>query len=278
MKVNAAGVGEIFASSVGIGTNAPNAPLQFSNDLENRKIVLFEGANNDHQYFGFGVNGSELRYQTNGADHVFWAGVNATTSTEIMRIKNTGRVGIGTNNPGFTLQVNGSVAGIGVYNNLSDQRFKKDIAPIDNALNKVLRLEGITYNWDNTLNPELNIDDKNHIGFLAQEVEKILPQVVNTASDSLQTKTVEYSSIVPVLVEGIKEQQALIESQEVRIAELEKRLAKTNQENTSLKASATVSTSTSEAKVLQSQLDAMQSQIDKLTAILTAEASKGKDD
>lgn len=95
--------------NVGIGNSGPNAPLQFSNDLVNRKIVLFEGANNDHQFFGFGVNGSELRYQTNGADHVFWAGVNASSSNEIMRIKNTGRVGIGTNDPNSALEVVGDV-------------------------------------------------------------------------------------------------------------------------------------------------------------------------
>jgi len=44
--------------NVGIGTSTPHAMLQFSNALSNRKIVLYEGANNDNQYFGFGINGS----------------------------------------------------------------------------------------------------------------------------------------------------------------------------------------------------------------------------
>src|SRR4030095_13699970 len=48
---------------VGIGTATPNAPLQFGNSVANRKIVLYEDANNDHQFWGFGVNSGVVRYQ-----------------------------------------------------------------------------------------------------------------------------------------------------------------------------------------------------------------------
>jgi hypothetical protein len=87
--------------NVGIGTAAPNAALQFSNNTANRKIVLYEGANNDHQFNGFGLNPGVLRYQVNNSndDHVFYAGTSTTTSNELMRIKGNGKVGIGTNNP-----------------------------------------------------------------------------------------------------------------------------------------------------------------------------------
>jgi hypothetical protein len=81
---------------LGIGTTTPNASLQFSNDLQNRKIVLYEGNNNDHQYYGLGVNGSTLRYQVSGTDdnHVFYAGATAETSNELMRVKGNGNVDI----------------------------------------------------------------------------------------------------------------------------------------------------------------------------------------
>lgn len=95
--------------NVGIGTTAPNAPLQFSNDVVNRKLVLYASGNNDHQYIGFGVNAGALRYQvdTSGTDHVFYTGSSASASTELMRIRGNGNVGIGTNAPIALLHVYG---------------------------------------------------------------------------------------------------------------------------------------------------------------------------
>jgi chaperonin cofactor prefoldin len=123
-------------------------------------------------------------------------------------------VGIGLTAPTFTLHVNGTVAGTSAYNNLSDARFKREITPIMGALSKINSLRGITHYWDNTLDKNLKLDDKRHYGFIAQEIEKVLPEVVNTANDSLGTKTVEYSSVVPVLVEAIKELTNKIEALE----------------------------------------------------------------
>jgi hypothetical protein len=122
-----------------------------------------------------------------------------------------GNVGIGTTSPQYTLEVNGSVAGIGAYNALSDTRFKKDVKPITGALEKIKALSGITFNWNKNINKNLKFDDLNHIGFLAQDVEKVIPQVVFTAKDEMKTKSVAYSDIIPVLVEAIKEQQKQIE-------------------------------------------------------------------
>jgi hypothetical protein len=104
------------AGNVGIGTTAPFAPLQFSNALANRKLVLYDGTNsatvtNDHQFYGLGIQNSTLRYQVEGpnTDHVFYAGINATSSKELMRITGDGKVGIGTNNPTEALEVDGNV-------------------------------------------------------------------------------------------------------------------------------------------------------------------------
>ncbi len=89
MRIDASG-------KVGIGTVSPNAPLQFANAAANRKIVLSEVANNDHQFFGFGLAASEMRYQLGNFSnsHVFYGGVSSTTSAEMMRIGN-GYVSIG---------------------------------------------------------------------------------------------------------------------------------------------------------------------------------------
>lgn len=107
MRITAAG-------NVGIGTVSPNAPLQFSNTPENRKIVLKESFGNDHQYFGFGYNANILRYQTDNSssDHVFYSAIDGTSSKELLRIKGNGNVGIGMGltNPLNRFDINNGVA------------------------------------------------------------------------------------------------------------------------------------------------------------------------
>lgn len=79
---------------LGIGVTNVNAQLHMSNDLGNRKIILYEGGNDEHQYYGFGVNGSTLRYQVDHpvSAHVFYAAVDANSSNELMRIRGNGNV------------------------------------------------------------------------------------------------------------------------------------------------------------------------------------------
>ncbi len=97
--------------NVGIGTITPNAPLQFTNTTGNRKVVLFEVADNDHQYYGIGINNQIFRYQVDNtiSSHAFYAATSTTDSTELMRITGTGKVGIGTTAPSEKLHVAGSV-------------------------------------------------------------------------------------------------------------------------------------------------------------------------
>jgi len=96
---------------IGLGNFNANAPLHLNNELQNRKIILYENANNNHQYYGFGINSGVLRYQTDAqnADHVFYAAVDGNSSAELMRIKGKGNVGIGTSNPSRKLSVNGNL-------------------------------------------------------------------------------------------------------------------------------------------------------------------------
>jgi hypothetical protein len=74
---------------------------------------LYELANNDNQYFGFGTNPSTLRYQVDATttDHVFYAGSSSTVSNELMRIKGNGNVSIGVTTPatGYKLTVAGKI-------------------------------------------------------------------------------------------------------------------------------------------------------------------------
>ncbi len=104
--------------NVGIGTNTPNAPLQFSNAAVNRKVVLYETANNNHQFYGLGINGFTFRYQVDdvSSSHVFYAATGTTTSNELMRVRGDGNVGIGNVNPSEKLDVSGNIKANGEIN------------------------------------------------------------------------------------------------------------------------------------------------------------------
>lgn len=107
----------------------------------------------------------------------------------------------------------------------SDSVLKKNIAPIEGTLQKVLRLQGVKYQYKDEIENEAaekekKFNDNFRIGFVAQEVEKVFPEVVKDMPDG--TKAMAYTDLIAVLVEAIKEQQKMIETQQQRIETLEK--------------------------------------------------------
>jgi hypothetical protein len=124
-------------------------------------------------------------------------------STDFVLFNNN--VGIGITIPTSKLQVSGNIAAT-QFTSLSDVNKKKNIRPIENAIDITKKLEGVRFDWiDN---------DEPSIGVIAQDVEKVLPELV---VESGGTKSVSYGNIIGVLIEAIKEQQ-------VRIEELEEKL------------------------------------------------------
>ncbi|MCB9250384.1 MAG: tail fiber domain-containing protein [Ignavibacteriales bacterium] len=119
----------------------------------------------------------------------------------------------------------GNIKVTGSISTPSDIRLKKDIIPIKNALNSVRQLSGVTYNWKVEKFPERNFDNTNiQIGVIAQDVEKIFPQLVNTDQDGY--KSVDYIKLSVVTMQAVKEQNEIIIAQESNIKELENRLSK----------------------------------------------------
>jgi hypothetical protein len=108
------------------------------------------------------------------------------------------RVGINDSNPTQALTVNGSILASGDVTAFSDVRLKSNIVTIDSALEKVLKLRGVYFTKD----------DKNSMGVIAQEVEKVIPEVV---ADNGGYKSVAYGNIVGLLIEAIKELKQEIE-------------------------------------------------------------------
>ena len=107
---------------------------------------------------------------------------------------------------------------------VSDERLKENVFPLSNSLDKILQLEGISYN-------RINNDDKRvHLGFIAQQVEPIIPEVVIeqilplTGDEETLYKTINYTEIIPHIVEGMKEQQQIINDQQKEIDDLKQKV------------------------------------------------------
>jgi Chaperone of endosialidase len=93
----------------------------------------------------------------------------------------------------------------------SDARFKQNITPLTGALNKVMNLQGVTYQWRKSEFPEQNFPDGTEIGFIAQDLEKVVPEAVRGEGDA--SRAVSYQQMIPLLSQAIKEQQAIIDQQ-----------------------------------------------------------------
>jgi len=101
----------------------------------------------------------------------------------------------------------------------SDARLKKNISPLTSSLEKLLALNPVSYQWKS------GEDTRSHIGFLAQELETVIPEAVYKPTGNSETSTdkygVNYSTIIPVLVKAIQEQQQQIDELKTRVRALE---------------------------------------------------------
>tara|TARA_B110000977_G_C11084780_1_gene494244 strand:- start:956 stop:1594 length:639 start_codon:yes stop_codon:yes gene_type:complete len=112
----------------------------------------------------------------------------------------------------YALEVSGSIrASAGLLSN-SDERLKENIYAIDNPLAKLNQIQGVYFNWKGK--------EEREVGFIAQQVQKVLPEVV--AEDKKSYLSVDYSKVVPLLVGAIQEQNNLIRDLQGRINKLER--------------------------------------------------------
>jgi hypothetical protein len=102
----------------------------------------------------------------------------------------------------------------------SDARLKKEVEPLNYGLQEVMRLRPVSYEWKNRANKERTI------GLLAQEVEKVMDEVVSTADDEIGSRGVRYVNMVPVLIKAIQDQQKIIEAQKEQLDQQSDRLIK----------------------------------------------------
>ena len=138
-----------------------------------------------------------IQYQHTGNNLVF-----GTSAAERMRITSGGNILMGTTTDnGERLYVSGAIRATGTITANSDLTLKKNLLRIENALEKVEQINGYTY--------EFKADDsKRHAGVIAQEIQTVLPEIVNKGNDGILG--VEYGNISALLIEAIKEQQTQI--------------------------------------------------------------------
>jgi hypothetical protein len=143
-----------------------------------------------------------------------WVNTNDLTSTSA----SFGKIGIGTAVGSYQLELSQNNAGKPTsehWTTISDARIKENIVPVSGALNMVLQLNGREFEYiDKAVH-----GSGSHIGFIAQEVEEVIPRWVKTGADGFKTLTIAGDNAL--LVEAIKEQHDLIIALQTRIEQLE---------------------------------------------------------
>lgn len=133
--------------------------------------------------------------------------------------------GSGVATPSFQLEVVGDVDISGELTAASDRRLKKNITDINGALSLISELEPRTYNFRVNEYPDMDLANGDKMGFIAQEIEKVLPELVRTGrtveslnGEKFNSKSVNYVELIPLLTKAIQEQQAIIDSQKDQMA------------------------------------------------------------
>jgi hypothetical protein len=236
--------GAIFAGNVGIGTNSTSANLDVVGTTElNGTVSVANNVwhksitdNKNRFYFSpnsvtyFGGNGYVWRRSDDAAD--------------LLILLDNGNLGVGVS-PTYKLHVNGNafigstlftnginnsssitsstVQAFGgmfspFFNVTSDKRLKTNIFDIENSIATVMQLRPVTYD------KKTSIEEKdysyNEMGFIAQELQKVLPNTVFEGEDENKLLSVNYTSIIPLLTKAIQEQQAEIDELKRLVNEL----------------------------------------------------------
>ena len=205
--------------NAGIGTTTAGFPLTFANVLGD-KISLW-GQSGAHYGFGIQSNLLQIHSSASSADIAFGYGESAAF-TETARIRGNGYMGIGVASGSIThrlqLPNTADAGGQGQANawiTYSSRRWKQNVTPIEGALDKVGRLQGVYYDWKGEQG------GKHDIGFIAEDAGKVVPELVSWDADGENASGMDYARVNALLVEAIKEERA---DKDAKIAGLQKQI------------------------------------------------------
>jgi hypothetical protein len=188
------------AGNVGIGIT-PTAPLDVRVPSPGNGMVIAQfgsTATPRIQFYDENLStgaGPKLSFAAGNAAQIAAGG-------NILLLPTGGKVGIINTNPSYVLDVTGVARFTGGYTT-SDRRWKKNVVPIHDALDTINKLRGVTFDWRRNEFPAMHFADGRQYGFIAQDVQSVLPEIVS--KDDAGYLNVSYESVIPVTVEGIKE-------------------------------------------------------------------------
>jgi hypothetical protein len=220
--------------TVGIGTTDTRTTLTVRgpNNSTFGPIITLFGDNSDQDESGRirfveGTSAANWRggyIHYDGSANRLHIGVHNTSDANLANDDNAisidrsnGNVGIATDNPSYTLEVNGAAAkpGGGSWTNSSDRRLKQDISEFEDGLEKVLAIRPVNFRYNILSGFDTR---KEYVGVIAQELMEVAPYMVGTyEKDGEKYLQVDNSAMIYMLINAVREQQALIEKQQQQI-------------------------------------------------------------
>jgi hypothetical protein len=187
--------------NVGIGTTDPTLKLDIQGDFGG------DGPTTLHLFASrIGDVGAGILFLRSGGGVVAFDGPD--------------NIGIGTSNPGFKLDVAGP-AHASSFPSSSDDRLKTNVTPLSGVLEKVRKIRGVSFDWNQKYAALGRSTNKRELGVLANEVKAVFPELVSTWGDE-NYLAVDYGRLTTVLLEAVKELTSEIEVLRRRIVALEK--------------------------------------------------------
>jgi hypothetical protein len=202
--------GDSTAVYIDMGINSSGYSNTNANILNGANVAYLYAHGRDFK-IGNGTPARSLIFFTNATAGTL--GTNTANGTERMRIEPDGDVGIGTTNPSYKLEVNGSAAKTsgGLWTTASDKRLKKEIKPFTDGLEVLAKINPVWFQYNGMAG--MPNDGHNLVGIIAQDMEKIAPYTIGSFRD--RESNVDYlnydaNAVTYILINAVQEQQLII--------------------------------------------------------------------